>query len=64
MTNNTAADFNIIHTYTTFTNIRRAAESFRLALAIERGYTSTLHTTPCGVVVVASDGRAVAFRRP
>lgn len=44
---------------------RAAAEAFRLLLATERGYTSSIRTAPSGAVIVrASDGKAVRFECP
>ena len=51
----------IVHTCRNLKSPKQIAEAFRLQLATERGYTSTITKIANGYRVVASDGRGVEF---
>lgn len=51
----------VVHTFYVITNTRKHAGDFRLALALEKGYTSEITKVPGGHRVTASDGQAVDF---
>ena len=53
----------IVHTYYGLTDTARNAEAFRLALALDRGYSATIAKIRGGHRVTASDGKAVDFKR-
>ena len=51
----------IVHTYYGLTNTKATADAFVLALAMDRGYSSTVKAVRGGHKVTASDGKAVLF---
>jgi predicted protein tyrosine phosphatase len=51
----------IVHTYYGLTDTAATAQAFALALAMERGYSSTTARVRGGHRVTASDGKAVDF---
>ena len=53
----------VVHTYRVQAT-KKTAEAFRLALALEKGYSSRLERIKGGWRVIASDNQAVDFLRP
>lgn len=51
----------IVHTYYGINKTKKTAEQFRLALAVERGYSSEITKIDGGHRVTASDGKSVEF---